>query len=170
MKFKDIGILIFSISLLIIPGCLELEVVDQPTNAEIGSSFSSEVEIVHKQDSSFLDPGDDDRTMLFAVNKPSGWTIDSITYVSPEHGTGYFNYLGNDADETETGGIDIGWEDSVEAFHPSADGMHWQMYVSDKDTISTGSVADPDSFLVVVNYTVDNTVGSYLLKYYTLKV
>ncbi|SVC46058.1 uncharacterized protein METZ01_LOCUS298912, partial [marine metagenome] len=28
MKSKDIGILIFSISLLIIPGCLELEVVD----------------------------------------------------------------------------------------------------------------------------------------------
>ena len=168
MKSKDIGILIFSISLLIIPGCLELEVVDQPTNAEIGSSFSSNVMVEFIMDGSI--GADDDRTMLFAVNKPSGWTIDSITYVSPEYGTGYFNYLGNAVDEfglDSLGGIDVGWEDSVEAFHPSADGMHWQMYVSDKDTISTGSVADPDSFLVVVNYTVDNTVGSYLLKYYT---
>ena len=105
--------------------------------------------------------------MLFAVNKPTGWTIDSITYVSPEYGTGYFTYLGNEADEAEEGGIEIGWEDSVEAFQPSADGMHWQMYVSDQDTTSSSTEADPDSFNVVVNYTVDNTAGSYLLKYYT---
>ena len=96
MKFKDIGILIFSISLLIIPGCLELEVVDQPTNAEIGSSFSSEVGIEFIQHVDIA--ADDDRAMLFAVNKPTGWTIDSITYVSPEYGTGYFTYLGNEAD------------------------------------------------------------------------
>ena len=129
MKIKDIFILCSTTIILFITGCLEMEVVDQPGGVEVGSTFSSHAMVEFRKDGSIGD--DDDRAMLFAVNKPSGWTINSITYVSPEHGSGVFNYLGNDADEDETGGIDTGWEDSVEAFHPSAENMHWQMYVSD---------------------------------------
>ena len=165
MKFKDIIILFSSVIILVITGCLEMDVVDQPGGAEVGSSFSSHAMIEFKKDGSIGD--DDARTMLFAVNKPSGWTINSVTYVSPEHGTGSFNYLGNDADESDPSGIDTGWEDSLEAFHPSADGMHWKMYVSDQDAPSSSSEEDPDSFHVEINYTVDNAEGSYMLKYYT---
>ena len=165
MKFKDIIVLCSTTIILIMAGCLEMEVVDQPGGAEVGSTFSSHAMIEFKKDGSIGD--DDARTMLFAVNKPSGWTINSVTYVSPEHGTGSFNYLGNDADESDPSGIDTGWEDSLEAFHPSADGMHWLMYVSDQDSPSSSSEEDPDSFHVEINYTVDNVEGSYMLKYYT---
>jgi len=165
MKFKDIIVLCSTTIILIMAGCLEIEVVDQPGGAEVGSTFSSHAMIEFKKDGSIGD--DDARTMLFAVNKPSGWTINSVTYVSPEHGTGSFNYLGNDADESDPSGIDTGWEDSLEAFHPSADGMHWLMYVSDQDSPSSSSEEDPDSFHVEINYTVDNAEGSYMLKYYT---
>ena len=165
MKFKDIIVLCSTTIILIMAGCLEMEVVDQPGGAEVGSTFSSHAMIEFKKDGSIGD--DDARTMLFAVNKPSGWTINSVTYVSPEHGTGSFNYLGNDADESDPSGIDTGWEDSLEAFHPSVGGMHWQMYVSDQDSPSSSSEEDPDSFHVEINYTVDNAEGSYMLKYYT---
>ena len=165
MKIKDIFILCTTTIILFITGCLEMEVVDQPGGVEVGSTFSSHAMVEFRKDGSIGD--DDDRAMLFAVNKPSGWTINSITYVSPEHGSGVFNYLGNDADEDETGGIDTGWEDSIEAFQPSSENMHWQMYLSDKDTTSTSTDTDPDSFHVMVHYTVDNTVATYDLYYYT---
>ena len=51
-------------------------------------------------------------------------------------------------DEDEEGGIMEGWQDSLEQDYPSPAGMHWQMYVSDKDTTSSSSEDNPDIFHV----------------------
>ena len=164
-NLKNNFFIILSGIIVILSGCLELEVVQQPPAVAVETTFSAEVMVEFRKDGAIGD--DDDRALLFAVNKPSGWTINSITYLSPEHGSGVFNYLGNDADEDEAAGIDTGWEDSIEAFHPSAENMHWQMYVSDQDVPSSSSEEDPDSFHVEINYTADNAEGSFMLKYYT---
>ena len=164
-NLKNNFFIILSGIIVILSGCLELEVVQQPPAVAVETTFSAEVMVEFRKDGAIGD--DDDRALLFAVNKPSGWTINSITYLSPEHGSGVFNYLGNDADENEAAGIDTGWEDSIEAFHPSAENMHWQMYVSDQDVPSSSSEEDPDSFHVEINYTADNAEGSFMLKYYT---
>ncbi len=167
MRLKYIIIPVFSIAILIISGCLEMEVESQPANGAISSTFSATTEVIFIKDSGI--DATDDRGMLFAVHKPIGWVIDSITYTSPEHGNGIFTYLGNAADEADDnpGGIDTGWEDSLEAVHPADSLMHWQMYVSDQDTTSASTEADPDTFHITVNYTVDAAEGSYMLKYWT---
>jgi len=171
MRLKDIVIPVFSIAVLIISGCLEMEVDRRhPNHAAVGTTFSGTTEILFREDGGIAD--DDDRAMLFAVHKPTGWTIDSVTYESSNHGTGVFNYLGNDPDtdptaDGETGGIDVGWEDSLQAAHPADTLMHWQVYVSDKDTTSSSSAEEPDTFHVTVNYTVDAVEGNYMLKYWT---
>ena len=150
---------------MILAGCLEVEVVHQPHGVPQGASFHSDVMVEFRK---HPDIGtDDDRGMLFAVMKPEAWTIDSITYMSPEYGDGIFSYLGNAVDEDEEGGIMEGWQDSLEQDFPSPAGMHWQMYLSDQDTTSTSTEADPDSFHVMVHYTVDNTLATYDLYYYT---
>ena len=53
--------------------------------------------------------------MLYAVQKPEDWTINSVTFTSPQQGDGTLSYLGNgsDASLTENSGIDEGWEDSL---------------------------------------------------------
>ena len=167
MRLKDIIIPVFSVIVLIVSGCLEMEVDSQPAHGVVSSTFSATTEVV------FIKNIDievtDDRAMLYAVHKPTGWTIDSVTYTSPEHGNGVFTYLGNAADEADDNpaGIDTGWEDSLEAAYPADAGMHWQVYVSDQDTTSTSSEADPDTFHITVNYTVDALEGDYMLKYWT---
>ena len=56
----------------------------------------------------------------FAVNKPIGWTINSVTFSSPEQGDGTLSYLVTKQMHDLAGaGIDVGWEDSVEAAHPA---------------------------------------------------
>ena len=167
MRLKNIIIPVFSVIVLIVSGCLEMEVDSQPAHGVVSSTFSATTEVV------FIKNIDievtDDRAMLYAVHKPTGWTIDSVTYTSPEHGNGVFTYLGNAADEADDNpaGIDTGWEDSLEAAYPADAGMHWQVYVSDQDTTSTSSEADPDTFHITVNYTVDALEGDYMLKYWT---
>ena len=161
MKLKDKFILIITLAGLTLTGCLEMELKVQPNHAAVGSSFSATTEVVQTGN-------DGERAMLFAVNKPIGWTINSVTFSSPEQGNGTFSYLGNetDADLAGAGGIDVGWEDSVEAAHPSEEMMHWQMYLSDGVASSAASEENPDTFHVTVNYTVDNSEGTYGLKYW----
>ena len=161
MKLRDNFILILSVAGLTLTGCLEMELKVQPNHAAVGSTFSATTEVVQTGN-------DGERAMLFAVNKPTGWTINSVTFSSPEQGEGTFSYLGNetDADLAGAGGIDVGWEDSVETAHPSEEMMHWQMYLSDGVASSVASEEDPDTFHVTVNYTVDNNEGNYGLKYW----
>ena len=172
MRIKDILIPVFSVVVLVFTGCLEINVSrNHPGHGAVGSSFTATTHVIFSQDASFENTNDD-RAMLFAVHKPSGWTIDSVTYDSPEHGAGVFTYLGNATDtlenaDGETGGIDSGWEDSLEAAHPADSAMHWQMFVSDKDTTSSGSADDPDTFHVHVHYTIGSDEGNHMLKYWT---
>ena len=70
-KFK-LYITIFSI-MFTLSGCLEME-VNQPPNSQTGSTFTSTAEIVFIVDNQ-VNWG---RRMIFAVNKPIGWTINSI--------------------------------------------------------------------------------------------
>ncbi|MBH10002.1 MAG: hypothetical protein CMG74_06560 [Candidatus Marinimicrobia bacterium] len=150
MKLNRITISIFSFALIFITGCLEIS-VNQPTQVPAGGTVSAVVQVVFSQDSQI--GAGDDRTMMFAINKPAGWTIDTVTYVSPEHGTGHFNYLGDapDADEDE-GGTEDGWETALEGLIPSTNGMGWKMYESDRDTVSTSSAANPDTFNITVTF------------------
>ena len=161
MRLRDNFILVLSLAGLTLTGCLEMELKVQPNHAAVGSTFSATTEVVQTGN-------DGERAMLFAVNKPTGWTINSVTFSSPEQGEGTFSYLGNetDADLAGVGGIDVGWEDSVETAHPSEEMMHWQMYLSDGVASSAASEEDPDTFHVTVNYTVDNNEGNYGLKYW----
>ena len=145
-KLKNKFIVILSGVVMILAGCLEVEVVNQPHGVPQGASFHSDVMVEFIIDTG-LD-ATDDRGMLFAVMKPEAWTIDSITYMSPEYGNGVFSYLGNAVDEDEEGGIEEGWQDSLEQDYPSPAGMHWQMYLSDQDTTSTSTAADPDLSLI----------------------
>ena len=164
-KLKNKFIVILSGIVMVLAGCLEVEVVNQPQHVVKGTSFHSDVMVEFRK---HPDIGtDDDRGMLFAVMKPEAWTIDSVKYMSPEYGDGIFSYLGNAVDEDEEGGIMEGWQDSLEQDYPSPAGMHWQMYLSDQDTTSTSTEADPDSFHVMVHYTVDNALATYDLYYYT---
>ena len=171
MRINDIKILCFSMVFLTVSGCLEMEVKEQPGHGVIGSTFSATTEVVFRENNAISD--EDHRAMLFAVQKPTGWTVNSVTYISPEHGEGTFSYLGNESDNIvdvgngEGAGIDTGWEDAVELYFPSDDNMHWQMYISDRDTTSDGNADDPDTFHVTVNYTIDELEGNYMLKYYT---
>ena len=76
--------------------------------------------------------------MMFAVNKPTGWAIDSITYSSPEYGAGQFNYLGDAVESDDRpGGADSLWESAVETIYPSVSGMGWAMYESDEENTSS---------------------------------
>ena len=163
MKFNKLTISIFSFALIFITGCLEVS-VNQPTQVPAGQTVSAVVQVVFTQDSQIS--AGDDRTMMFAINKPTGWTIDTVTYTSPEYGTGSFNYLGNanDVDEDE-GGTESGWQDSVETLLPSATGMGWVMYESDKDTVSSSSATDPDTFNITVTYS-STTEGDFNLGYW----
>ena len=165
MKLNKLTISIFSFALIFITGCLEVS-VNQPTQVPAGQTVSAVVQVVFTRDSS-IDSLTDDRTMMFAINKPTGWTIDTVTYTSPEHGTGHFNYLGNaaDTDEDDPAGTDSLWEDALEALLPSVTGMGWAMYESDKDTVSSSTAADPDTFNITVTYS-STTEGDFNLGYW----
>ena len=91
MKLRDKFILIITLAGLTLTGCLEMELKVQPNHAAVGSSFSATTEVVQTGN-------DGERAMLFAVNKPIGWTINSVTFSSPEQGDGTFSYLGNETD------------------------------------------------------------------------
>ena len=77
--------------------------------------------------------------MLYAVAKPEDWTINSVTFTSPQQGDGTLSYLGNgsDASLTENSGIDEGWEDSLTTNYPPAEGSHWVVYMSDAAATSS---------------------------------
>ncbi len=167
MNLKDIIFPLLIAMSLTVSGCLEMELKIQPVHAEIGSTFSATTEIVQFIDSD-SDNGDTPRTMLYAVNKPIGWTINSVSFSSPQQGDGTFSYIGDGSDASLTGpaGLDEGWETAVETAHPSADGMHWQMYMSDIAVASTATEEEPDIFHVSVEYTVDAIEGVYDLTYW----
>ena len=158
-------LLIFSV--LFVSGCLEMEVKHQPTGAEVGSTFSATTEVLLTGND-----GENLRTMLYAVNKPSGWMINSVAYTSPQHGDGAFAYLGDAVDYDDAaqqpGGLDEGWETALEEAHPSAEGMHWQLYMSDQAVLSTASEEMPDEFHITVEYTVnaDAAEGNVDLTYW----
>ena len=161
MRLKDNFIILVTGLCLTLTGCLEMELKVQPHYTEVGSTFSAVTEVVQTGN-------DGDRAMLFAVHKPTEWTINSVTFTSPEQGDGTFSYLGNETDATlaGAGGIDVGWEDSVQAAHPADSLMHWQMYLSDGVAGSSASEENPDTFHVTVNYTVGSSEGHYGLKYW----
>ena len=106
MKLKDKFIIIFSLAGLTLTGCLEMELKVQSNHAAVGSTFSATNEVIQTNNSG-------SRTMLYAVQKPEDWTINSVTFTSPQQGDGTLSYLGNgsDASLTENSGIDEGWED-----------------------------------------------------------
>ena len=161
-KFK-LFITIFSI-MFTLSGCLEME-VNQPPNSQTGSTFTSTAEIVFIVDNQ-VNWG---RRMIFAVNKPIGWTINSMTYDSPEHGSGVFDYKGNnDVDpDCPDCGTNENWELELEQNFPSPDGMHWQMYSSDRSEESSSTSENPDTFHVDIDFTVDDNQGSYMLNYFS---
>ena len=161
MKLKDKFILIITLAGLTLTGCLEMELKVQPNHAAVGSTFSATNEVIQTNNSG-------SRTMLYAVQKPEDWTINSVTFTSPQQGDGTLSYLGNgsDASLTENSGIDEGWEDSLTANYPPAAGSHWAVYMSDAAATSSASEESPDTFHVTVQYTVGNNEGNYNLEYW----
>ena len=154
IHFKKPLNLILIFSVLFVSGCLEMEVKHQPNGAAVGGTFSATTEVLLRNNDF-----DNLRTMLYAVNMPLGWTINSVAYTSPQHGDGAFAYLGDAVDYDDAaqqpGGLDEGWETALEEAHPSAEGMHWQLYMSDQAVISTASDEMPDEFHITVEYTVN---------------
>ena len=161
MKLKDKFIIIVSLAGLTLTGCLEMELKVQSNHAAVGSTFSATNEVIQTNNSG-------SRTMLYAVQKPEDWTINSVTFTSPQQGDGTLSYLGNgsDASLTENSGIDEGWEDSLTANYPPAAGSHWAVYMSDAAATSSASEESPDTFHVTVEYTVGNNEGNYNLEYW----
>ena len=161
MKLKDKFIIIVSLAGLTLTGCLEMELKVQSNHAAVGSTFSATNEVIQTNNSG-------SRTMLYAVQKPEDWTINSVTFTSPQQGDGTLSYLGNgsDASLTENSGIDEGWEDSLTANYPPAAGSHWAVYMSDAAATSSASEESPDTFHVTVEYTVGNSEGNYNLEYW----
>ena len=161
MKLKDKFIIIVSLAGLTLTGCLEMELKVQSNHAAVGSTFSATKEVIQTNNSG-------SRTMLYAVQKPEDWTINSVTFTSPQQGDGTLSYLGNgsDASLTENSGIDEGWEDSLTANYPPAAGSHWAVYMSDAAATSSASEESPDTFHVTVEYTVGNNEGNYNLEYW----
>ena len=141
MKLKDKFIIIVSLAGLTLTGCLEMELKVQSNHAAVGSTFSATNEVIQTNNSG-------SRTMLYAVQKPEDWTINSVTFTSPQQGDGTLSYLGNgsDASLTENSGIDEGWEDSLTANYPPAAGSHWAVYMSDAAATSSASEESPDTF------------------------
>tara|TARA_Y100000748_G_scaffold303543_1_gene308993 strand:- start:2225 stop:4627 length:2403 start_codon:yes stop_codon:yes gene_type:complete len=152
------------LTILTVSGCLEME-INQPPNSETGSSFTAAAEIIFIKD----DAADWGRRMIFAVNKPVGWIINSMTYESQEHGEGVFEYKGNnDVDpDCPNCGTNSNWELELEENFPSVDGMHWQMYSSDRSEESTSTEENPDTFHVEIDFTVDDIQETYMLKYFS---
>ena len=152
------------LTILTVSGCLEME-INQPPNSETGSSFTAVAEIIFIKD----DAADWGRRMIFAVNKPVGWIINSMTYESQEHGEGVFEYKGNnDVDpDCPNCGTNSNWELELEENFPSVDGMHWQMYSSDRSEESTSTEENPDTFHVEIDFTVDDIQETYMLKYFS---
>ena len=161
MKLRDNFILILSLAGLTLTGCLEMELKVQPNHAAVGSTFSATTEVIQTNN-------DGERAMLFAVNKPEDWTINSVSFSSPQQGDGDLSYLGNDSDASLTGsaGIDEGWEDSLEVNHPSDEGSHWSVYITNAAASSSASEESPDTFHVTVNYTVGSNEGLHHLGYW----
>ena len=81
MKLKDKFILVLSLAGLTLTGCLEMELKVQPNHAALGSNFSATNEVVQTNNSG-------SRTMLYAVQKPEDWTINTVTFTSPQQGAG----------------------------------------------------------------------------------
>ena len=161
MKLRDNFILILSLVGLTLTGCLEMELKVQPNHVAVGSTFSAATEVIQTNN-------DGERAMLFAVNKPEDWTINSVSFYSPQQGDGDLSILGNESDASLTGsaGIDEGWEDSLEVNHPSDEGSHWSVYISNAAASSSASEESPDTFHVTVNYTVGSNEGLHHLGYW----
>ena len=161
MKLRDNFILILSLAGLTLTGCLEMELKVQPNHVAVGSTFSAATEVIQTNN-------DGERAMLFAVNKPEDWTINSVSFSSPQQGDGDLSILGNESDASLTGsaGIDEGWEDSLEVNHPSDEGSHWSVYISNAAASSSASEESPDTFHVTVNYTVGSNEGLHHLGYW----
>ena len=161
MKLKDKLFLCMSFAGLTLTGCLEMELKVQPHHAEVGSTFSATNEVIQTGN-------DGERAMLYAVQKPEDWTINSVTFMSPQQGNGTLSYIGNGSDASLTGssGIDEGWEDSLTTNYPPAEGSHWVVYMSDAAATSSASEESPDTFHVTVEYTVGNNEGNYNLEYW----
>ena len=161
MKLKDKLFLCMSFAGLTLTGCLEMELKVQPHHAEVGSTFSATNEVIQTGN-------DGERAMLYAVQKPEDWTINSVTFTSPQQGNGTLSYIGNGSDASLTGssGIDEGWEDSLTTNYPPAEGSHWVVYMSDAAATSSASEESPDTFHVTVEYTVGNNEGNYNLEYW----
>ena len=81
MKLKDKLFLCMSFAGLTLTGCLEMELKVQPHHAEVGSTFSATNEVIQTGN-------DGERAMLYAVQKPEDWTINSVTFTSPQQGNG----------------------------------------------------------------------------------
>ena len=74
MRLNKLTISIFTFTLVFITGCLEVS-VNQPTQVPAGQTVSASVQVVLSADPQI--GADDDRRMMFAVNKPTGWVIDN---------------------------------------------------------------------------------------------
>ena len=166
MRLNKLTVSIFTFTLVFITGCLEVS-VNQPTQVPAGQTVSASVQVVLSADPQI--GSGDDRRMMFAVNKPTGWVIDSITYSSPEYGAGQFNYLGDAVESDDRpGGADSLWESAVETLYPSVSGMGWAMYESDTED-STSSMltgSNPDTINVTVNFSNTDDEGMFHLGYY----
>ena len=93
MNLKDIIFPVLITISLTVSGCLEMELKVQPGHVQTGSSFTAVTEVVQ------TDSDDDNaRAMLYAINKPTGWTINSVSFSSPQQGDGTFSYIGDGSD------------------------------------------------------------------------
>lgn len=97
------------LSLFVVFGCYDFRTVDQPTEASTNSSFTVDIVLGDDGDPSndwTLEDGSLEKTGLFGILLPEGWTIDDNIALTIEaadslpDGEGGYNYPGEDHDGT----------------------------------------------------------------------
>jgi len=115
---------ILSIALLVlITGCFDISLVEQPASAVNGTSINTS--FVMKTFEADANP----HNLIVGLLIPTAWSVDSVYYEGDVFGPDYCTFLHNDSLDRNLGGRqDSNWVDSLSLYSPPGAGMKWVIY------------------------------------------
>lgn len=158
-KIKKIFFIVFISALLIIPACIFITAVDQPSSANVGETITVTLDI--EIDESDGAAGDGPTAGLTAVLMPIDWTVVSVEY-DGDYGPEFMVYLHPDSADIQVGAGTDYWYDSLAVNYPPPAGMDWYVYQGPVTHLWLG-----DTTHVTVTFELTTgAAGTYNLGYY----
>ena len=158
-KIKKIFFIAFISAILIIPACIFITAVHQPSSANVGETITVTLDVLI--DESAGSAGDGPTGALTAVLMPTDWTVVSVEY-DGDYGPEFMEYLHPDSADFQPGfGTDY-WYDSLAVNYPPPAGMDWYVY---QGTVTHLWLGDTTNVTVTFQLTT-GAAGTYNLGYY----